>query len=218
MKKLIYSILLINFMFLLAGCSSSRIYSNVTRFHSLSIVAQPKSFEIIPLDSQKGSIEFSVYSSQVASNLTVYGWHQDDKSTSAPDFFVVFSYGIDNGQSVSGTTPIIGQTGGGTSYSYGNVYNGYGSASYSGTTTTTPTFGVVGAQSYSTIVYTRFLYLDILDAKVSTTNNPVKVFEGRVKSCGSKSDYSEVLPTMIKALFMQFPGISGKTVTIKLRG
>jgi hypothetical protein len=215
MNKLSVQILSAFLLLLLAGCATVR--STVTRFHTLPDVANSEIFQIVPQDSQKGSIEFSVYATEVAKKLTAYGWQQFDKAHSIPDMYVFISYGIDNGQTVTGSAPIYGQTGGGTSYSSGNVYNSYGSASYSGTTYSAPTFGVVGSETYSARVYTRFLNVDILDAKMSTTNNPVKVFEGRVKSSGTKSDIAEVLPTMIEALFKNFPGPSGKTQTINLQ-
>lgn len=214
MKRLTFQFLSASVLMLLTGCATVR--STVTRFHSLPDVAHSQTFQIVPQGSQEGSIEYSVYSADVASKLTAYGWRQIDKATSNPDMLVFISYGIDNGQIVTGSAPIYGQTGGGTSYSYGNVYSSYGSASYSGTTYSTPTFGIVGSRTYSARIYTRFLFVDILDAKMSTTNNPVKVFEGRVKSGGRKSDVAEVLPTMIEALFNNFPGQNGKTETIDL--
>jgi hypothetical protein len=149
--------------------------------------------------------------------LNAYGWQQQSNQGAEPDMLVYFGYGIDDGQTVSGSMPLYGQTGGGTSYSYGHVNTSYGtSASYSGTTYTAPTYGVVGSIPYSTRIYNRSLWLEILDAKTSTASSPVKVFEGRVQSSGGSSDIAAVLPTMIEALFKNFPGPSGKTETINL--
>jgi len=40
------------------------------------------------------------------------------------------------------------------------------------------------------------------------------VYEGRVQSSGSFGEIAVVLPSMIEALFRDFPGNSGKTKTI----
>ena len=56
--------------------------------------------------------------------------------------------------------------------------------------------------------------LNILDAKKSTKDNPVKVFEGTVKSRGSSGQITVVMPAMIEALFRNFPGESGKSETV----
>jgi hypothetical protein len=113
--------------------------------------------------------------------------------------------------------PIYGQTGGGTSYSSGTVTSGYGGyASYSGTTYTAPTFGQVGSVPYSQKMYGRNLDLSIIDDRRSSKNNVVKVYEGRVASSGSSADIAVVLPTMIEALFKDFPGQSGKTKKLSM--
>ena len=53
--------------------------------------------------------------------------------------------------------------------------------------------------------------VDIFDAKKSTKDRPVKVFEGVAKSHDSGGQLSVVMPAMIGALFTNFPGKSGKT-------
>jgi len=133
--------------------------------------------------------------------LIEYGWILSDSPSNA-DYLVYFTYSIDGGETVSGSMPIYGQTGGGTSYTSGSVTSGYGGyATYSGTTYTPPTFGQVGSVPYTSKMYGRNLELTMIDDKKSSKDNIVKVYEGRVSSRGSSADIAVVLPTMIEALF-----------------
>jgi hypothetical protein len=109
----------------------------------------------------------------------------------------------------TGSLPLYGQTGGGTTYhsgsfsSYGS--SGYNSGSFGGTSYKPATFGVVGAMPYSHTVHDRYMLMTIRSR--SGTN----VFEGKVNSSGSSSEIAAVLPEMIDSLFTGFPGQSGKT-------
>ncbi len=58
--------------------------------------------------------------------------------------------------------------------------------------------------------------MDIVDLKKSTQDNVHKVFEGRVVSAGSSSQFAMVADCLIDALFENFPGVSGKTSRVTL--
>lgn len=107
--------------------------------------------------------------------------------------------------------PIIGQTGVSSSHTYGtlNTYGNYGI--YSGTTNYTPTYGIVGTTTVSKMQYTRELRLYIVRAQSLGTKKLDILYEGSVKSVGSSSQLSRVMPAMIEALFKKFPGKSGET-------
>lgn len=205
-------IVILFFVVFSTGCRT--IGSRVTRFHSLPSVGAKKTFEIRGSDS---GIEFKTYADRVSKHLVAYGWVRN--TTGGPsDYVVVLVYDIDGGKTVSGSVPVYGQTGGGTSYTTGSVHtNRGGYANYSGTTYTVPSYGQVGTTSYTETVYNRSLVLHIYDLKESKKNALVTVYEGRVSSSGSSGEISEVLPTMIEALFKSFPGISGKTERLSMR-
>ena len=212
MKKIILFAIAVSSV-MLSGCGST-VRSNVVRFHQLPSLGAQRSFVITPTESQKGSIEFSTYSNRISQKLAAYGWRRSDRN---PEYVVLVSYGIGDGQTVSGSMPIYGQTGGGTSYTSGTVRSSYGSyGTYSGTTYTQPTFGQTGAIPYTRTQYSRTLLVTIIDEKASQNGNPVKVFEGRVTSSGSSSDVATVMPNMIEALFKKFPGVSGKSEMIEM--
>lgn len=203
--------------FSLSGCMTS-VNSNVTRFHDPNLLETNKTFAILPLDTQQGSLEFKQYAGQVSEKLKAYGYQETSQKKA--DYTVFFNYGIDNGTTVISSYPIYGSTGGGTTYHSGsvNTYGSYGGSygTYSGTSYTAPTFGVVGSGTESHTEYTRVLNLDILDNKKSNKSTVVKVFEGKVKSTGSSASFSTVSQCLIDSLFKDFPGENGKSESVIL--
>jgi hypothetical protein len=97
----------------LAACQSVR--SEVTTFHTLP-EQSVKTFWVMPAAGPP--LENASYAGLIAGNLEEHGWTQAKDS---PEVTVQFSYGIDNGQTRVGSMPIIGQTGGGTTFSSGVV-------------------------------------------------------------------------------------------------
>ena len=207
--KLIVAVILM----LHSGCAS--VDSKVSRFHSLGPVAQPKIFEFVPIDEQKGSIEFRSYAERISTKLEAYGWRRDQAKKA--DVFVSISYGIGDGKSVSGAMPIFGQTGGGAAYTSGSVYGGGRSANFSATTFTAPTYGQIGAIPVNQTYYTRTFVMNIYDSSLAKEGVSKSIFEGRVVSTGSSSQVSEIMPNMIEAMFKKFPGSSGKTIDVTER-
>jgi Domain of unknown function (DUF4136) len=192
----------------LSSCAS--VQSDVTRFHTLPPQGNGQTFTIRAASSS-GGIEFGTYSARVASHLQNYGWTQ--ASTGGADYTVMLDYRMGGSSERHGSMPITGQTGGGTTYHSGSVnsYGSYGSASgsYSGTSYTPATFGVVGSVPYSVTVHDRYLNMRISDRAGRS------VFEGRVVSTGQSADIAAVLPQMIDSLFTKFPGESGKTKRVE---
>ena len=188
----------------LSSCAS--VQSDVTRFHTLPLQGSGQTFTIRAASSS-GGIEFGSYSARVASHLQNYGWNQ--ASSGGADYTVMLDYRMGGSSERHGSVPIMGQTGGGTTYHSGTVnsYGSYGSTygSYSGTSYTPATFGVVGSAPYSVTVHDRYLNMRISDRAGRS------VFEGRVVSTGQSAEIAAVLPQMIDSLFTKFPGESGKT-------
>ena len=157
--------------------------------------------------SSSNTLEFGMYASRVASHLQTYGWTH--ASSGSPDYTVLLDYQMGDSRERQGSIPIMGQTGGGTTYHSGsaNSYGSYGSTrgTYSGTSYTPATYGVVGSSPYSFTVHDRYLDMKIRD------RGGRSVFEGRVVSTGESAEIAEVLPQMIDSLFTKFPGESGKT-------
>ncbi len=186
----------------------------MTSFHELPSKGLGQTYKFLPLEGQEGSLEYEAYAKRISKKLEVYGYILKTEGID-PDYFVVFNYGIGDGGTITGSLPIYGQTGGGTSYTSGTVstnYGGYGS--YSGTTYSMPTFGQIGSIPYSIRQHDRVLNLKIISYKEAKDGKAKVLYEGRVQSSGSSGEIAVVLPSMIEALFRDFPGNSGKTKKI----
>jgi hypothetical protein len=186
----------------LSACAS--VETKVTRFHRIPINGSGQTFTVSAPTRYGSAIELAGYSAQIAAHLEKYGWRRGAYKTA--DYFVGYEYGISDGRQVQSSVPIMGQTGGGTTYHSG-TFNSYGrgGGSFSGTSYTPATFGVVGSRSVTQTVFGRWLLIIARDRR----NN--ELFEIRCKSTGTSSEISQVLPSMIDAAFEKFPGKSGRT-------
>lgn len=198
---------------ILPGCMTPRVEAQVANFSNFSTNTLGSSVAIVGYpESVNESLEFARYRSIFESHLRDVGFiisNEDDA-----EYVAFVSYGIDGGVEESGivSTPIYGQTGGGTTYTSGTVssYSG-GFGSYSGSSYTMPTYGIVGSStsSYSYTVYSRQLAMDIVEASTIDGETPTKIFEGRVTSKGSCGVFAEVVDELVQAMFSKFPDGSG---------
>lgn len=207
MKNLLLAALLTS---ALSGCAMF-LRSQIAVFHELPDGFTGTTYAMIPFKEQEGSLEHKSYEQTIRQELNAKGFRETPLEHA--EVVVFLSYGIDTGKEVVSSYPIIGQTGVSSSYTSGTVqsYGGYGT--YSGTTTYTPKYGVVGTGVTSRTEYTRFLRVDLLDKKTLAEGKVKKVYEGKVASRGSSGQLAAVLSTMVKALFEEFPGKSGRTRT-----
>ncbi len=181
----------------LSSCAQT-VETRVTNFHTLPPKGAGQTVSITA-PAKKDSLETRQYVSVVTEHLRKYGWipvESGKQSLSAQ-----FDYSISAPRIVTGTAPIIGQTGGGTTYYRGNFYGN----TYSSTSVTVPNYGVVGYRPVSGTVYDRLFTLKITDSSGQA------VLDGKANSTGASGDLNEILPEMIKSFFQDFPGRSGVT-------
>jgi len=187
------------------------VQSNVTAFHAIPASSTISGkILIIPGKGIAPSLEFQSYAARIYSLLAVHGF-TPAASEGQADYIGIFTYGIDSGRDRIYSTPIFGQTGGGTTFHSGSVYGSGGSASYTGSSYTPATFGITGSRTESGMRFSRVAEFSIfsrVDSKL--------LWQGRSVSSGSSGEIAQVLPTMIKALLKDFPGKSGKTRFIEL--
>jgi hypothetical protein len=205
MKNLLIVTLLLG---LLSGCGFLR--SQVAVFHQLPKDFSGTTYVMIPFKEQEGSLEHKAYEEAVRQELNAKGFRET--TVDQAQAVVFLAYGIE-GREVVSSYPIIGQTGVSSSSTYGTVQSYGGYATYSGTTTYTPTYGVVGTGVTSQTQYTRVFKLDIVEKQALAAGTIKKLYEGKVLSRGSSGQLAKVLPTMVKALFEDFPGQNGSTRT-----
>jgi hypothetical protein len=193
------------FILLLSGCVSSQI----TRFHDNQLLENNnKTFTILPFEDQKQNLEYKQYGNVIAGKLEQRGFKFVSKKSDA-DYGVRFDYGVDNKKEriANLSDPYYERR-----YSYSpnitrrttNYYRG-GQSVLGALFMPTPSY-------YQT--YTRFFAINIIDLKHSDLKNPIKLFEGEVKSVGSCNSFSQVGNCLIDALFDNFPGKNGETKNI----
>jgi len=203
----------------LGGCA--RVQTQISRVHTLPPSLAGKTFVVVPSAGQQGNPEFALYANDIAARLTGQGMTGFTGSARDADYVLLISYGIGDGSTTTSAVPIFGQTGGGTSYTNGTV-NAYGSgtANYSSSTYTPPTYGMVGSVPVTQTVYTRTLEINLVDVKL--TPDPDKTvsyaFKGRGVSTGSSASFMAVSQCMIEAIMKDFPGVSGTTKTVEAMG
>jgi Domain of unknown function (DUF4136) len=200
-------------MLALTGCTMVK--ARVSSFHNLPAQPSGLTFAGIPYQWQNGSLEFQTYANILATELQSKGFVVVPLDQA--QFVVFLAYAIDSGRQVSYSYPIIGQTGVFSSYTSGTVQTYGNTGSYSGTTTYNPTYGVVGMGQGSRTEYTSGVHLDVLDKSALAAGQISKVYEGEVVSSGSTGQLPAVMPTLLKALFTDFPGKSGQSKTVTLR-
>ena len=195
MKNLLVATVLLA---MLSGCALLR--SQVAVVHQLPKDLSGTSYVMIPFKEQEGRLEHKAYEETVRQELNAKGFRET--TVDQAQTVVFFAYGIDKGRAVDSSYPIIGQTGVETCTSTSCLDS-----------SPWPTYGVVGTRETRQTEYTRVLRLDIVDKQALAEGNIKKLYEGKVVSNGSSNQLMKVLPTMVKALFEDFPGQSGSTRT-----
>jgi len=194
---------------ILTGCATPRVVTNNTAFFVDSYAPRGTISVVSGKEDVNNSLEFAAYRRKFEKKLSEVGYAIESDPNKA-DFIALVAYGIDNGETSTVSTPIFGQTSGGTTYSSGTVSGSGGSVNYSGTSYTMPTYGVVGSSTGSVTTYNRAIALDIVEAKSFKEGKPKKVYEGRTKSKGSCSVIVEVFDEMLEGMFSDFPGENGR--------
>lgn len=118
---------------------------------------------------------------------------------------IFFTYAIGDPQTYnySYSLPTFGQTGVSSAHTSGTMSLRGSTATYSGTTTYTPTFGITGSSTYigTNTIFSRFLLLDAYDVATYLKDNKMsQVWKTNVVSSGSSGDLRLVAPYMVTAM------------------
>jgi len=199
-------IILFAMTFALMGCASI-VQTSSTTFQGQEHFERG-TISVLPFDkSQEGSLEFQSVSNYLLKKLAESGY-VPVQAGSQSTYVAYITYGIDNGKTTTSSVPLFGQTGGGTSFSSGTVSSGTKSGSYSGTTTTMPTYGLVGVMPVSGTEFKRAVNIDVFKRTSATST---KVYEMKGISSGSCGNINAILFNIIDGMFKNFPGENGKT-------
>jgi hypothetical protein len=185
----------------LAGCGPQLVQADVTRFHDLPSAA--RSFTIMPAAAQKGSLEFESYAQLVAAQLQARGWRPvAAKAGAEADTVVVLHWGAGPPHTEVWSSPssVYGGAGwGGRPWYGGGVWDPF-----------------PYTETRSMTYYVKWATLDVLDGAAWRNGSTLKLFEGRAVAESTSPAVAPAVPYLIKALFTNFPGVSGSTVRVQL--
>ena len=186
--------------------------------------AQRKKFVILPglKDVDQSDLEFVEFANLISRVLERRGFvRASDFQDADLAVFLAYSLGNPDEHSYSYSVPQFGQTGIASSSTYGTVRNtGSGSATYSGTTYHTPTYGITGysSQVASYTTYTRILSMEGVDLiAYRETKNTKQVWKTKVASIGSSSDLRKVIPAMLIAAYSHIATSTGQILALTIR-
>lgn len=208
MKKIIAFLV---FAFALSGCTphvvtTTSIYHGDHAYDRGTLYIEPEDQEL------EKSLAFKTLKTRIGKYLSLNGYQIVNEKEEA-SFLAIVSYKSDGGKTTTTTSPIMVQTGGGTSYSYGSVAGLGGVTTYSGTQYTPPTYGVAGTKTYTDTKYTVDAKIDIYRFNGKKIGN--KVYEIQGTSTGTCNKINSVMPAIIDGMFKDFPREDGKTTNVR---
>ncbi|MCA1955805.1 DUF4136 domain-containing protein [Zymomonas sp.] len=215
MRPITLKIAITSLAFLSLSACESPFRANVTRFQMMPSPAG-QTFVIQASNPQdKGGLEFEHYADIVAHQLWQQGYQP--AAPGAPSTLIVkLDYGIDNGQQkVASTSYGYGGWGGGWGGPWGGWggwggYGGWGGGWGGGYG------GWGGGWGGGTDVYSYTLYTTFFKMEIDRSNDGQRVFEGRARAQVTTDNMTQLVPDLIQAMFVNFPGHSGEDVEVKL--
>ena len=196
---------------LLAGCAPS-FEARVARFSALPPEAT-KSFAIEarnPADA--GGLEFATYANLVRKELLTNGF-VEAASPAQANVVVLMDYGMGTPQTQIQTRP-------GTSFNagWGGGWGRYGGPGWGGWGWNPYWGGGWGAGwggGWSQPeVYSVTRFPASFAMKMVRNQDKVSLFEGRAETLSTNSNLTVLMPSLVRAMFTQFPGTSGQTVRV----
>jgi Domain of unknown function (DUF4136) len=195
----------------LGGCTQS-FNANVARFQQLP-APQGQTFTIVADDPRlAGGLEFAQYASLVAGKLTTIGYRAAGDPAAA-DLVVRVRYDVDKGREKVRSTGFADPF-----YGPGGWY-GSGWSRYPGFYGRPYGWGfydpfLFGSRYNDVESYT--VYTSSLEMKIDQAGSGKRLFEGTAQAQSLSDRLTYLVPNLIDAMFVDFPGHSGETVKITL--
>lgn len=186
-------------MVCLAGCATSGyIDSSVTRYHKMTKQQDGSlgTYAFFIPSEQKLSLEYENFVSLAKEQLNAHGM-RESTNPKAADYTAVLSYLVSAGDTTTTTMVAPMQAAGSGSFAAG-----FNMATAAG-----------GYSASSNSSYVRRIAFSLLK---SDGGNPQTYYDSKLRSEGSNSEISIVMPTLMKALFDGFPGVNGESREIRL--
>lgn len=191
---------------LLSACAPS-FTAQVARFQVLP-PPNAQSFTIEPLDPAKnGSIEFATFAGYVRRGLIDAGFVEAPDPATAT-MIAKFDYGVMQGPTEINSTPGWGPACGG--WGCGAWGAGAGWGRYGGW----GGWGGWGGGWASPQIYSTNTFNSWAEVHIDRSADKTSLFEGRAQANTTQSALTFLVPNLVRALFTDFPGVSGQTVTV----
>ena len=203
----------------LSACASS-ITSTVSRYQAMP-APQGQTFFVVPGGgmANNGGLEFQRYAGLVAQQLQARGY-APATSPQAASMVVQLGYGIDQGQVRYVQDPFYSSR-----YRYGGFYDpfyrggfyyprfGYRSPFYYGWD---DPFWYGGGYGGRGGVDSYVEYHSDLDLHIRSRGTNAPLFDGRAQARSQTDRLDVVIPSLVEAMFTNFPGRNGETVKITI--
>lgn len=182
----------------LAACADNRFAADVTRFHLNQPLSRGSVFVVPAEPDEAGSLRFQQFAGEIAAELREVGF-TIAPSREAAELVAIVDYEQDTRAAIAERSPVSVGIGGGTFG--GNVGVGVGTS-----------FGLGGGGGDT-------VNINYLAVKLMRKSDETIVWEGRAESAAREGTdnaaLSAAIPKLADALFSEYPGPSGQTVTYK---
>jgi hypothetical protein len=188
----------------LAACTTP-FKADVSRFAVPLPAPAGQTFAVVAEDPKlAGGLEFATYANAVAAEMTQLGYARA-ASPEGADLLVRFDYRVDNGRERVRTD----LTGFGANRwgPWGGWGGGFGAWGFG---FNDPFFGGPEVRSYT-------IYTSAIDLKIDRAADGQRLFEGKAEAVSRSNRLPRLVPSLVDALFTDFPGSSGETVRITIR-
>ena len=188
--------------------------ADVSRFAVPLPAPQGQTFAVVAEDPKlAGGLEFALYADVVAKEMEELGYTRAASPETA-NLLVRFDYGVDNGRERIRTDPGIG-LGYGDPYfgrfgrfgGFGGFNRGYAFGYYD------PFLGGFGGSEVRS--YT--IYTSDIELKIDSAADGKRLFEGKAEAVSRSNRLPNLVPSLVDAIFTDFPGGSGETVRITIK-
>jgi len=193
----------------LAACASPGFKADVSRFQSQLPAPEGQTFAVVADDpALAGGLEFALYADMVEAQMERLGYNQAEPEVAS--LLVRFDYGVDNGREK------VRSTGGGYDPFWDPWYRGYYRSRFYrprsawGFGFNDPWFGGPEVRSYT-------VYTSGIDMKIDRTSTGERLFEGKARAVSTSNRLQYLVPNLVDAMFVDFPGNSGETLRITIK-
>lgn len=192
----------------LSGCATN-FKADVARFQRMPAPAG-QSFAVVADDPRlAGGLEFSHYAGLVGAQMAKFGYQPSNNPAKA-DLVVRIAYDVDNGREKVRSTGFNDPWGAGWGWGPRRYYGGRFAYGFYDPFLFGPGFGGYNDVSSYTV------YTSELEMKIDRSADGVRLFEGKAQAQSLSNKLTYLVPNLVDAMFVDFPGQSGENIKITL--